>query len=93
MIKLSLPDIILAEPVGSCTDLIATISKPLLNEVIFLESYSKTFSYSPLSVVVDPKRFKRVMASDESDFFPNEINYLFNKQFEEANIILLRFIR
>lgn len=90
--KINLPDIILAEPVGSCTDLIATIFKPLINNNVFLESYVKTFSYSPLSIVVDPKRIKRVMMEEENSLFPNEINYLFNKQLEEASLILLNKI-
>lgn len=87
------PDIILAEPVGSCTDLISTIYKPLLDKNInvnFKEDFVKTFNYSPLCVVVDPKRVKRIM-KDKSGF-TNEINYLFNKQLEEANIILLNKI-
>ncbi|WP_070000909.1 GTP-binding protein [Cellulosilyticum sp. I15G10I2] len=90
--KVNFPDIILAEPVGSCTDLIATIFKPLINEEVFLENYVSTFSYSPLSVVVDPKRIKRVMMEEENSLFPNEINYLFTKQLEEANVILLNKI-
>ncbi len=90
--KVNFPDIILAEPVGSCTDLIATIFKPLVKEDVFLENYVKTFSYSPLSVVVDPKRIKRVMMEEENSLFPNEINYLFIKQLEEANVIILNKI-
>ncbi|MDF2613116.1 MAG: cobalamin synthesis protein [Clostridia bacterium] len=90
--KVNFPDIILAEPVGSCTDLIATIFKPLINNDVFLESYVKTFSYSPLSIVVDPKRVKRVMMEEENNLFPNEINYLFDKQLQEASLILLNKI-
>ena len=86
-----MPDLIIAEPVGSCTDLIATIFKPIqLN-------YTKQFSLGPLSIVVDPKRIKRLMieysektTSDIS--FPSEINYLFKKQLEEADVIVLNKI-
>jgi G3E family GTPase len=86
-----IPDIILAEPVGSCTDLIATIFKPIkLN-------YTKQFSLGPLSIVVDPKRIKRLMmesynSSSETASFPSEINYLFKKQIEEADVIILNKI-
>ncbi len=76
------PDYILAEPVGSCTDLVATIMKPLKQD------YAGKFGLAPLSVVVDPKRLRRVLAEQES-LFPNEINYLFKKQIEEADIIVL----
>lgn len=76
-----MPDYILAEPIGSCINLISTIFKPIMN------SYTKDFTLSPLTVVADPKRIKRAMLDNES--FKNEINYLFNKQLEEADVILL----
>jgi len=79
------PDIILAEPVGSCTDLIATIYKPMQKEL------THNFELRPLSVVVDPKRLRRLMFEADSPF-PNEINYLFQKQLEEADIIVLNKI-
>src|SRR5260370_4634840 len=44
------PDIILAEPVGSCTDLISTTLRPL---AIY---YPNQFRVAPLSVLVDPHR-------------------------------------
>lgn len=81
-----MPDIILAEPVGSCTDLIATIFKPLQL------SYTRQFTLSPLSIVVDPKRVKKLMIEKNSSLFPNEINYLFRKQLEEADLIILNKI-
>lgn len=80
-----MPDVILAEPVGSCTDLIATIFKP-----IELKYMTKVI-LRPLSVVVDPKRIKRLMIEENSGFH-SEINYLFRKQLEEADIIVLNKI-
>lgn len=79
-----MPDIILAEPVGSCTDLVATIFKPLKLK------YTKKFSLSPLSVIADPKRIRKLMLEESN--FPSEINYLFKKQLEEADIIVLNKI-
>lgn len=79
------PDIILAEPVGSCTDLIATIFKPMAAD------YTKQFAPGPLSIVVDPKRVRKLMMEGSSPF-PSEINYLFRKQLEEADIIVLNKI-
>lgn len=79
-----MPEIILAEPVGSCTDLIATIFKPIMN------NYTKKFILSPLSIVTDPRRVKRCMLEVERDgAFSNEINYLFDKQLQEADIIAI----
>lgn len=82
---LELPDVILAEPVGSCTDLIATIFKPILND------YTKSFAMSPLSVVVDPRRALNFIRSGggSGGAFSNEINYLFDRQLSEADIIAL----
>lgn len=79
-----MPDVILAEPVGSCTDLIATIFKP-----IQLKNF-KNLSLRPLTVVVDPKRMKKLMI--EKSNYHSEINYLFRKQLEEADIIALNKI-
>lgn len=84
--KNTMPDIILAEPVGSCTDLIATIFKPIQ------QKYTDEFSMAPLSIIADPKRVKKLMMEDESSPFPSEINYLFRKQLEEADIIVLNKI-
>ncbi len=53
------PDVFIAEPVGSCTDLIATVSKPLT------EIYGKAFVMAPYAVLVDPFRAERVLGKDE----------------------------
>ncbi len=49
------PDVFLAEPVGSCTDLVATVSYPLRR------IYGDRFRVAPLSVLVDPQRARRVL--------------------------------
>ncbi|MFM7034672.1 MAG: GTP-binding protein, partial [Planctomycetia bacterium] len=49
------PDVLLAEPVGSCTDLVATVSLPLE------QIYGDRFTVAPVSVVVDPLRAERVL--------------------------------
>jgi Ni2+-binding GTPase involved in maturation of urease and hydrogenase len=79
------PEVILAEPVGSCTDLIATIFKPIK------KNFNSIVTLRPLSVVVDPKRIKRLMMEKNSSFH-SEINYLFTKQLEEADVIVLNKI-
>jgi len=80
-----MPDIVLAEPVGSCTDLVATVLKPIL------ANYTNQFSLAPLSIVVDPNRVKKLMI-EGSSLFSSEIDYLFQKQLEEADIIVLNKI-
>jgi CobW/HypB/UreG, nucleotide-binding domain len=64
-------DVIFAEPVGSCTDLSATILHPVQ------EAFSDTFQLAPLTVLVDPGR-----AHDNPD-----IEFLFQKQLDEADLI------
>src|SRR5262245_2312065 len=49
------PDVFIAEPVGSCTDLVATVSYPLRR------IYGNDFAIAPLSVLVDPVRARRVL--------------------------------
>jgi len=80
------PDIILSEPVGSCTDLIATIYRPMTRYL------ADKFTVAPLSVVVDPKKIMQFSGNGALSLYPNEIKYLFNKQIEEADIIVLNKI-
>lgn len=71
------PDVLLCEPVGSCTDMAATVLAPLRRY------YPKTFSLAPFTVLVDPDRIEE-MAS-----LPESVRYIFEKQLEEADTILL----
>ena len=71
-------DIILAEPVGSCTDLSATIMQPLK------EKYNEQVNLKQLTVLADPTRLKAVL-KDHS----NPGDYIIYKQFEEADVILI----
>lgn len=82
------PNVFIAEPVGSCADLIATVSLPLRS------IYKEDFEIAPLSVVVDPFRALRVLegvgrVADESGGFSEDINYIYRKQLEEAEIIVI----
>jgi hypothetical protein len=71
------PDVLLCEPVGSCTDMAATVLAPLRRY------YPETFSLAPFTVLVDPDRLEE-MAS-----LPESVRYIFEKQLEEADTILL----
>lgn len=84
--KSNQPDIILSEPVGSCTDLVATVYHPM-------SQYSADkFTLAPLSVIVDPKKVIQFLGDKVKSLYPNEIKYLFCKQIEEADIIVLNKI-
>jgi hypothetical protein len=55
----SQPEVFLAEPVGSCTDLVATVSLPL--ERI----YNAGFTMAPYAVLVDPYRAMQTLGVEE----------------------------
>lgn len=75
-------DILLAEPVGSCTDLIATVVNPLRT------LHADEFDVAPLTVLLDPDRVRAYLNDDEA-WFPEEVQYIFRMQIEEADLVLL----
>lgn len=79
----SKPDVIIAEPVGSCTDLVATVTYPLRR------LYGDAFTIAPLSVLIDPIRARRVFGLDTGGSFSSKVLYIFKKQLEEADLIVI----
>ena len=77
------PDVFLAEPVGSCTDLRATVLYPLQR------MYGEAYRVGPLSVLVDPLRALRVLALEPGKAFSPKVQYIYRKQLEEADIIAI----
>jgi G3E family GTPase len=77
------PDVFIAEPVGSCTDLVATVTYPLRR------LYGGNFTIAPLSVLVDPTRARRVLGLEQGGTFSSKVNYIFEKQLEEADFIVI----
>jgi Ni2+-binding GTPase involved in maturation of urease and hydrogenase len=75
------PDAFLAEPVGSCTDLRATVQYPLR------QLYGDSYRVGPLSVLVDPPRALRVLGLESGKAFSPKVRYIYRKQLEEADII------
>jgi G3E family GTPase len=75
------PDVILAEAVGSCTDLIATVVNPLKMY------HARRFEIAPYTVVVDPGRYHEINANNLEA--QGNVAYLFNKQIEEAQLVAL----
>jgi len=75
-------DVILLEPVGSCTDLSATVLQPLK------EHFRQEFILSPLSVLVDPYRLRQVLSGKRRTAGRGP-TYIFRKQLEEADRILI----
>jgi G3E family GTPase len=77
------PDLFIAEPVGSCTDLVATVSYPLRR------IYGDRFTIAPLSVMVDPHRASRILGLEPGRPFSDKVVYVYRKQLEEADFIFV----
>ena len=77
------PDVFLAEPVGSCTDLKATVSYPLRR------MYGDSYSVAPFSVLVDPARALRVLGVETGRRFTDKVQYVYLKQLEEADALII----
>jgi G3E family GTPase len=75
-------DVIIAEPVGSCTDLSATILQPLK------QSKNRELTIAPLSVLADPERLASILDGKTADLHVDAA-YIFRKQLEESDIILV----
>jgi molybdopterin-guanine dinucleotide biosynthesis protein len=71
------PDIIFAEPVGSCTDLSATILQVLRRD------HAERFRLAPLTVVVDPAQARAALAVDADP----DVAFLFRNQVAEADLL------
>src|SRR5260370_15173145 len=79
----SAPEVFLAEPVGSCTDLRASVAYPLRR------LYGDRFSVAPLSVLVDPVRSLRILGLEPGKVFAPKVVYVYRKQLEEADVIVV----
>ncbi len=80
------PDILLGEPVGSCTDFVAAVANPIKIH------YHEAFRFAPFSTMVDPDRVRELLLAETESNFPEEVAYLFGKQLEEADILVLNKI-
>ncbi len=71
------PDIIFAEPVGSCVDISATILQPL-------KAYHRDqYRLAPFTVLVDPELGEQVYRRQANE----DISFLYKNQVEEADLL------
>lgn len=75
-------EIIIAEPVGSCTDLSATILQPLKDK------YGDEYELAPLTVLIDPQKLQSLLAGDNAGLHGSSA-YILKKQLEEADVIAI----
>lgn len=80
------PDIIIAEPVGSCTDLAATVVEPLRT------LHASEYDIAPLAVLLKPEHGRKILANQPGLGFSPKAAYIFLKQLEEADIVVLNKI-
>lgn len=80
------PDVILAEPVGSCTDLVATVIQPLK------QLYQTRFQISPYGVILKPSQGRKILKNEPGTGFSPKAAYILQKQLEEADLILINRI-
>jgi G3E family GTPase len=77
------PDVLMGEPVGSCTDFVAAVANPIKIQ------YRDVFRFAPFSIMVDPERVRSLILNETQTDFPEDVAYLFGKQIEEADTIVL----
>lgn len=77
------PDVILAEPVGSCTDLVNAVITPLR------KLYTERFEVAPYAVVLDPERALDALTGRGPQGFSSKVTYIYKMQQGEADIIAI----
>ena len=77
------PDVLIGEPVGSCTDLTATVVQPMN------AFHSSKIRAMPFTVVVDPDRLKDMLKGQSTNPLSAKVTYIYGKQLEEADVIAL----
>lgn len=81
-----LPEVIIAEPVGSCTDLVATVIRPLT------EVYGVPLDIAPYGVILKPSHGLKILQGESGSGFSPKANYIFRKQIEEADFVVINRI-
>jgi G3E family GTPase len=80
------PDVILAEPVGSCTDLVATVIEPLKR------LYAERFTVAPFVALLDPERARQALMGTGPQAFSAKVTYIFKMQQHEADVVAVNKI-
>lgn len=80
------PDLIIAEPVGSCTDLAATVIEPLR------ALHRGEYEVGPLAVLLKPEHGLKILGGRSGVGFSPKAAYIFLKQIEEADVVAVNKI-
>jgi len=76
-------DVLIGEPVGSCTDISATVLQPLK------KLFARQFKLLPFTVVADPLRLQGVLDPRTKSVLHSSALYILKKQLEEADVIAI----
>jgi Ni2+-binding GTPase involved in maturation of urease and hydrogenase len=80
------PEVVIAEPVGSCTDLVATVIRPLQ------QIYDQPLDIAPYGVIIKPSHGMKILRRSGKGGFSPQAEYIFRKQIEEADFAILNRI-
>jgi G3E family GTPase len=80
------PDVLLAEPVGSCTDLVSTVIRPLQ------KLHADRFVVAPYITLLDPERAHQALTGAGPAGFSAKVTYLFKMQQHEADVVAINKI-
>lgn len=86
LIEENQPDVIIGEPVGSCTDISATVLQPIKDQL------AGDFEVLPFSVMIAPNRLAEILRPDAESRLHESARYIIKKQLEEADRILINKI-
>lgn len=73
------PDVVLAEPVGSCLDMVGTVIRPLE------QSYGRRFDVAPMGVLVKPTHAAKILRGEGNVGVSPQAAYIFRQQLAEAD--------
>lgn len=82
----STPDVIITEPVGSCTDLVATVIEPLR------QLHGDQYEIGALAVLLKPEHGLKILRDESGGGFSPKAAYIFLKQLEEADLLVINKI-
>jgi glycerol uptake facilitator protein len=77
------PNVILCEPVGSCTDISATVLQPLK------KLHRQQYRLAPFTVLLDPQRTIEALDKASHASLPDHVLYILRKQIEEADLLVI----
>jgi G3E family GTPase len=80
------PDVVFVEPVGSCTDMVATVIRP------FKRLLANQFEVAPYGVLLKPSHGKKILGGELNGGFSPQAEYIFRQQLEEADFVVINRI-